>query len=995
VQPLSARGAAPPTAEAIAAAEAAVAADFGSTVRPILAATCARCHDAATHESGVRLDDVAPFPDEHAVGLWERIVTELEQGTMPPEDAPQPSEADREALVSWVARGLDIARSRPVPRIGTSRRLTVAQVRHTLQDLLGIEEDVAAGLPPDAVSRDGFTNQTRTMQISDLQVEAFLAAAERALDAAIVDPTAIPRIERFRIDLGKGINPHPTPEPLILGHISQLLPAGDVLVTEPPTEKPFPFEPVAMQRQFRFIEGYQGNDTVRGWRDFDGLEHAVFACLRGSDGDDTRRIVDPRGRNAEVVREGLLLRPSIPGARYLGDASKYGPLPNFKIAVRELPKRGRFRVTVRAARVDDGLLIGADGSLDAGRPAVAVANAPDADGVWPCTVDEPGIHLVDIRLAGAAPRSLLPDGSAPPDARELIVDVGPRHFAAPWYQSGFVVVRLPAGPVPIRATSAGDEPIERVALVRLDADEALAKRFAMFERRVPRLGVHLGLRRDCGSTLAAVGRPQEVVGTEPKEFHFEGAISNFPDPDVEPDNPNYLAGLREIAIRSESTDGRDVPRLLVQRVEFEGPFLEAWPPASHRAIHDVPGAEVADPVERARAILAAFATRAFRRPATDAEVAGLMRVRSRALAAGADEAGALRAGLLAVLAAPQFLFLVETSAGPEAEPLDGYELASKLSYFLWNSPPDARLLALAAEGTLDEALDAEVDRLVADPRFGRFIDSFAAEWLGLGRFDVVETDRGRHPRLTAHAKPSLRAEPARFLEHLVRTNAPLADLVASDTVVVDELVADYYGLADRVESGFDFVPVRHGRSDLGGLLTLPAVLAGLSDGREPNPVKRGAWFARAIVGRPPPDPPPNVPKLDDLTQLPLRARLERHRSAPGCAGCHTGIDPWGLPFEAYDAAGLFQKNPVDASSRLPDGAEVADFVSFREHVKIALLDDVTREFLRRLATWGCGRPPTGADLRFVETLAVELRARGGGIRDGLRAIVTSDLFLTK
>ena len=974
-------------------AEASIRESFEHTIRPILAAACVDCHDADTHESGVRLDDVAAVPDDAAIPLWQRVEQVLAAGTMPPAEAPQPAEAERRALADWVDDGLALAHSRPVPRHGSTRKLTVAQLGHTLRDLLGVDDHVTAALPPDAVSRDGFTNQVRVMQFSELQVEAWLAAAEKALDAALVDPAVPPRIERFRVEFGSGINPSPTAEPLILGHISQLVPAADVLVTEPPLHKSFPCEPLPLQRHFRFIEGYQGNDTVRGWREFDGIHHAVFACLRGSDGDDAKRVVDPRGRNAEVVREGILLRPSIPGARFLGEGSKYGPLPNLKVAVRELPKRGRFRVTVRAARLDDGLLVGADAFHGAARPDAIGAVAGAAPGSWSFDVPEPGLWLVEVRLAGAAPRALLPDGTAPPEAKELVLDVGTRHFAAPWYQPGFVVVRLPKGPVDIRAISAGPEPIEAVALARLDESEALARRSLAFEARHPRLGVHLGLRRDCGSTLARVGRPLEVTSAEPAEYVFDGTLANFPDPDVEADNPNYLAGIREIAVRSEYTSDRDVPRLLVRSIEFEGPFLEEWPPASHRAIHDVPGAEATDPEARARAILAAFATRAFRRPVTGIETDALVEVWRNAITAGAGFDAALRDGLLAVLASPRFLFLVESSAGAEPEPLDDHELASKLSYFLWNSPPDARLLALAADGTLRANLRAEVDRLVDDPRFARFADAFVGEWLGLGRFDVVETDRARHPRLTLHAKPSLREEPARFFEHLARRDAPLEALVASDEVVVDEVVADFYGQGSLVESGFDFVPARlEGR---GGLLGMPAVLAGLSDGREPNPVKRGAWFARAIVGRPPPDPPPNVPKLDDLSSLPLRERLEAHRSAKGCTACHEGIDPWGLPFEAFDAAGLPRTDAFDAASRLPDGTEVAGFADFREHVRTALADDVAGEFVRRLATYACGRPPAGADIGLLRRVAGELRSSGGGVREAIHAVVASEPFLSK
>src|SRR5262249_44455976 len=161
--------------------------------------------------------------------------------------------------------------------------------------------------------------------------------------------------------------------------------------------------------------------------------------------------------------------------------------------------------------------------------------------------------------------------------------------------------------------------------------------------------------------------------------------------------------------------------------------------------------------------------------------------------------------------------------------------------------------------------------------------------------------------------------------------------------MADEVVASYYNLADRTESGFQFVRIRHENENLGGLLTQAGILAGLSDGRESNPVKRGAWFARKIIAEPPDDPPPNVPKLpeDDGAQLTLRQKLERHRNQEGCAKCHSGIDPWGLPFEQYDAGGLFKTDPaVEARSKLPDGTEVENLAGLKSYLTRDRIDQV-------------------------------------------------------
>src|SRR5262249_43621446 len=152
------------------------------------------------------------------------------------------------------------------------------------------------------------------------------------------------------------------------------------------------------------------------------------------------------------------------------------------------------------------------------------------------------------------------------------------------------------------------------------------------------------------------------------------------------------------------------------------------------------------------------------------------------------------------------------------------------------------------------------------PRFDRFIDEFASQWLALDKFRVLEPDRGRFPKLTRDARNHLRQEPVQLVRYLIQNNRPVRDLIESDFIVANEVVASYYDLADRTESGFEFVAIPQGRGELGGLLAQAAILAGLSDGRESNPVKRGAWLARRIVAEPPDDPPPNVPALKEETR---------------------------------------------------------------------------------------------------------------------------------
>jgi mono/diheme cytochrome c family protein len=1155
--------------------------------RAFLKANCLGCHNADNSIAGVRVDNLDEKFGDETVKHWEAVHHRIAAGTMPPKGMPQPSAEDRKAMADWIARNLEIAKLRPAPKNGNVRRLTVAQYRNTLRELLGIDHDLASILPADALSKDGFLNNASTLQLSPLLMEAYFEIAEKALDHAIVDESKKPQIQNFRVDLGAGVNPNPLPEKLVLGAGSALLETSDVLVTQLTPKKPFAFEPFFMRTKYRFIEGYRGNDTVRGWREFDSIYHSVFADMRGSGG-------YPKGEPWSTVPQGLLLRPAIPTEEMFDEDGTYGPKANFKISLRELPDSGRFRVTVTAAKYDDGLLLDSDSKPQAEGGLVVKATdktvtipkagiyqvdvypveskpvAPDASrlqegltGAWPVdtltapdakpitapltvaraelpTDDEhhlgegdftvsawfkpkqagrqsivglgaadrtrgwfleipnnrgvvrfqtfgdaegataavstrPGVakpnqwaHVAvvvrrgqnqtllyvngslaakadtgsaqfdgekaDLKIASpfdgevgavrlyrrpleeAEIAALVEPGKALVRARaesrkqgytedgttvrrrgnpDLALHLGDREFTGTLDQPAFLAVRLQPGPLKVSAKYDNVRELDRIVLTPLAPTHALAKRFAVFEKRLPRVGVHLGFRRDCGSTLAPVGPPQTVAGTNLAKYVFEGTIDNFPAPVVEKDNVNYLAGIHEIGVRSEYTDGRDMPRLVVRSVEFEGPYLESWPPKSHRDIF-IARAPSTDDDSYAKQVISSFATKAFRRPLTPIEEQSLQAVYTKSQKSGRKFQEAVKDTLQVVLTSPQFLFLIETSETPQPEPLTEWELSSKLSYFLWNGPPDAHTRQLAAKGLLSKQLDAEVDRMIADPRFSRFTSEFVSQWLSLDKFQVLEADRKRFPKLTRDNRKALEQEPVEFVKYLIEKNLPARNLISSDFILANEAVANYYDLPEKTESGFRFVPVSHSRPDLGGVLTQAAILAGLSDGRESNPVKRGAWLARKIVAEPPADPPPNVPALKDTAGLTLRQRLEQHRNVPACKQCHLKIDPWGVPFEDYDAGGRRKKEPVDSKSLLPDQAEVAGVDGLKRHLADDRLDQVAFSILKHLATYASGRSLTYNELHTLRTTAVpELKQNGYRMKDLVRYVARNPIFLQK
>jgi hypothetical protein len=1176
---------------------------FKKQIQPLLNKFCLRCHNPDKMTSGIRVDHLNGAFEDKQLFLWKDVLKQVASGVMPPEDEVQPTAEQRKTLADWIRRGMIAAKSRNPQKNGSLRRLTVAQYRNTMRDLLGLDDDLTDILPPDGVSKDGFLNNEKTLLLSPLLIESYFDIAERALDLCIVDEDSKPIVQNFRMDLGESINPKPFSERLILGANSLLLNNSDFAVTELQPEKPFDYQPFAMRTKYEFIEGYQGNATVRGWKKYDSIYHSVFACMRGNPG-------YPKGLPYQTVPQGLLLRPAIPSAELFQVESTYGPKANFKISLRELPNHGRFRVKVKAARYADGLMLergeqpqpektpGAfsftnvltpqeinvpaagiyqadvysqsagdsiapdasklkdklvglwsldgdtsttpknekltgklvgdakfvpspfgnaisfdgksgfvvvdrDDSMNVGvgdfsvsawirprglrqagfvclgrynythgwyfdmpnnqgvlrietmnpgnQPNGTVQSAPGVirDNVWqhvaavvrrgknktrlyvngyevavgtvkPTNLDNPTTKLHIGRIEGAnlfkgeidnvriyrraldvaEINALVEPGKQfafrPPTAKgkNLTLKLGDRQFTGKLTQPAFLAVRLPKGPLKMAAQTDAGIP-NRIVFTPLK-DQDVAKRFQKFESLSPRLGVHVGLRRDCGSTLSQVGEIQSVSNDQIREYVFEGAIANFPSPDVEKNNVNYLAGVREIGVRSEYTDGRDMPRLLVRSVEFEGPYYESWPPRTHRDIF-VDSKNKNDPAAYARDIIRSFATRAFRRPISKNEEDSIFAIWKTSYADNADFNQSIKDALLIVLTSPQFLFLIEISESPEPESINDFELASKLSYFLWNTVPDDRLLKLAATNTLRSSLDLEIERMIQDTRFEQFTTEFATQWLNLDKFDVVQTERTRYPRLTRDTKTQLRIEPVRYLQYVMQKNLPLRNLIQSDFIVANEVVADYYDLGDKSHSGFEFVRIAHQSKNLGGLLSQAAILAGLSNGRESNPVKRGAWLARKIIAEPPDDPPPNVPALpeNDDKNLTLRQKLEQHRDQDGCAKCHRGIDPWGIPFEQFDAGGLFKKTPVAADSTLPDETEIADFAGLRAYLANDRIDQVAFSFSKHLAIYAIGRSLTYNEIEFLKEKGVELKANGYKMQDMIRFVITSKLFLEK
>jgi hypothetical protein len=359
---------------------------------------------------------------------------------------------------------------------------------------------------------------------------------------------------------------------------------------------------------------------------------------------------------------------------------------------------------------------------------------------------------------------------------------------------------------------------------------------------------------------------------------------------------------------------------------------------------------------------------------------------------------------------PKFLFRIELDDkpdAPQAHPLTEYQLASRLSYFLWNTMPDQRLFDLAKDGSLSkpEVRRAEVRRMLADPKAAAFADSFPRQWLQLRKVGMFAPDRTLYPEYDEYLEKSMIFETTSFFREVLKTDAGLREFLDSDWTMLNERLAQHYGIAGVSGEAMRRVPLTPD-SHRGGLLTQASILSLTSDGTRHRPVHRGVWVLDSIIGKPPPPPPANVPALGtpaaNMRKTTVRAKLELHRSDVNCAGCHRRIDPLGLAFDNYDAIGRWRAietvrdgtgaDPaLDPSGELPDGRKFADAAGLKK----LLLDDSDRfaaAFADKLATYALRRRMTFSDRTELNRLVEQAKPGGYKLAALVEAFAATDLF---
>lgn len=447
-----------------------------------------------------------------------------------------------------------------------------------------------------------------------------------------------------------------------------------------------------------------------------------------------------------------------------------------------------------------------------------------------------------------------------------------------------------------------------------------------------------------------------------------------------------------------------LPQIRIHEIEIRGPLWKNWPRPSQRALLGDDCAEMLRSKTmsdtRVRELLKRFLSRAYRRPAQEEDVKRILRVVEQREQAGNDRLTALADGFKAALCSPHFLYLEPPAQSAAAETrLTAHALANRLSYFLWASMPDEELFQLAANQRLlrEDVLEAQVVRMLQDPKSDAFVQGFLDGWLTLRDLGASPPDRKQFVDFYRYDLGSaMRQETFLFTKHLIAENLDVVNFLDAEFTFANKGLARLYGVTPPDESGFQRIAFSDHRR--GGLLGHASVLTVTANGIDTSPVVRGVWILENLLGTPPSPPPPDVEPIDPDVRgaTTIRDQLRRHRTVASCNDCHRKIDPLGFALENFDPIGKWRsayhgRAKVDASGEMPNGQAFAD-VQGLKRILVQKKDRFTRALVGKLLAYALGRQLTPADRPHIDQILEEAAKNGDGMRDILRLVVLSPAF---
>ena len=537
----------------------------------------------------------------------------------------------------------------------------------------------------------------------------------------------------------------------------------------------------------------------------------------------------------------------------------------------------------------------------------------------------------------------------------------------------------------------------------------------------PRMEVRLGLRSDVLSPSKLLGQV-DITGTEqqPQTIQMHGRIESYPLPGKNPKYPGIVFSCANLSARPVPKNAKQAaaatePVIVITSLDFTGPNYDQWPPVHHAQILPPRDTQLTDSQQRqyAEDVLASFMPRAYRRPVRDGEVKQMLTLYDALRDRHPSLEETMQEVLASVLISPDFLYLAEPrNTSRKRQPLTSHELASRLSYFLWNTMPDPQLIKTADSGKLSRpaVLEQQVERMLASPRAWNFVDHFTSQWLDLDGLDRIAVNPEYYPDFDDRLKQLMRLETQHFFAELLDKNLSALNLLDSDFTMLNPRLAEHYGMAIPPSSQFQRAPIPAG-DQRGGLLGQGSFLLINSNGEDSHAIKRAVWIRDRLLNDPPAPPPPDVPELDseqaDTIKLSLTEQLALHREKAACKSCHRDIDPWGVPLENYDAVGLWReevlrkvknkpfKAPLVATSQLPDGTQLNGLAGLKTYLLDERSGDFSETITRKMMSYALGRSLELTDNKEVLQITERFTSRGHKLRDLILAIVQSDAFTTK
>ena len=982
------------TVSAFSASNPALERQFEQTVRPFVTKYCVGCHSGKAPAAAL---DLHTFASMDAVvreyPRWAAVHDRMAASEMPPKAAPQPPAADSRKVIAWIEtlRADEIRNHAGDPGAVLARRLSNSEYNYTIRDLTGADLRPTREFPVDPANLAGFDNSGESLTMSPALLKKYLQAARSVGDHMVLTQDGI--------DFA--------PHPMLSETDRDKYPIQRII-------RFYESQPIDFADYFQAAWRYKHRTTL-------GNPKTTLAAIAAESKisakylptvwqllEDPSQLVGPVAKLQAMWR--ALPNPEKPNPAK-PNPTKQDTLRADCVAMRNFVVRIRSHTSMQfAAPVVRGLPAGSQPLLNwklrsfalhhRDSNHAALRNDTDPPEVEPTIPRYPGLHSEAApRWAALRAKARMGDADLTvPAAQRKAYEASFSRFASVFPDTFYVRERgrffpddsqdkgrlLSAGNHSVMGFYRDDAPL--MDLILSDKDR----------KHLDRLWEEFEYIADfTGRTFV------QYFFNQSGEVQGKGAESATARPvNNEVTDTPVIYSLRDAYLAKAAADSKNDPIAAEAiRGHFEG---------INSILRRLEVSRVEAQPKQQEALLQ-FAARAFRRPLSKAErddILGYYRKMREKDALPHEEA--MRDSIVSILMSPHFLYrldLIEASSrtNAAARPLSGYALASRLSYFLWSSMPDAELLQHAAQGDLrrPEVLLAQTRRMLRDERMRDFATEFAGNWLGIRQFENFNSvDRERFPSFTNELRQAMFVEPIRFLQDLFTSNRSILDALYAKHTFVNSILAKHYGMPEVKTADWARVDDAD-RYQRGGLLPMAVFLTNSSPGLRTSPVKRGYWVVHRVLDETIPPPPAVVPELpsdEAKSDMPLREVLAQHRANPVCASCHARFDAFGLVFEGYGPIGETRAKdlagrPIDASAAFPDHTQGTGLEGIQKYIREHRQKDFQDGLSRKMIAYALNRSLQLSDEALVEGIGVRLKTNQNRAHTLIETIVTSPQFL--